>query len=133
MSTSDYSPIPQSQVGATPIFEPREFVNYFVEHLGLDCIDVGESCISCYTSPLLSRLIEMTGAQETRCWILRDGVRGGLYNFHLGGRKVSLLPVEFGAPFCSTMMEILIACGVKDFITVGSAETLQEEFKWATS
>ncbi|MEW6034380.1 MAG: nucleoside phosphorylase [Chloroflexota bacterium] len=127
MNTGEIPPILRSPVEARAIVEPREFVSYFMEHLGLDHIEVGQSCVLCYSHPLADLLVERTGARETRQWIFSDRQGRGLYNFQLDGKKVSLLRVEFGASSSGTMMEILIACGARDFIAVGSAGTLQSE------
>ncbi|NIM44171.1 MAG: hypothetical protein GTN80_00545 [Nitrososphaeria archaeon] len=107
------------------VLEPWDYVNHLKRVRKIEKIEVNEICLCCFDSRVMKRIAEKTGAKTTNNWIFRDMKRRELLNFSIGEGEASAYRFEFGAPHAGAMLEILIACGAKVFIVLGSAGALQ--------
>lgn len=107
------------------LVSPQEILAYYQKAQQLEGIRVGEICLGCFDRSVLEELIKATGAQPNSSWIYNHHPERRLYSFLCKGKTVSLICLGFGAPTAVTMMEFLIACGVKRFIFFGSAGAIQ--------
>ncbi|MFV9507276.1 MAG: nucleoside phosphorylase [Oscillochloridaceae bacterium umkhey_bin13] len=100
-------------------FEPADHLAYFQE-LGLAPRDLAPSgAIFCYQRALLRHVIEVEQPLAVPC------VTGRLYPLPSTDGNV-VLAAEFGigAPAAAMLMELLIALGVRRFVTIGTAGAL---------
>ncbi|MFQ5711330.1 MAG: nucleoside phosphorylase [Candidatus Geothermarchaeales archaeon] len=111
--------------GSDVVIEPKEFVNYLKNIKRIERVDVKKTCICCYDSRILSKIVDRTRAEKVENWVFWGEKRRTLLNFEVNGDEASVFRFEFGAPNAGTMLEILIACGARCFIVFGSAGTLQ--------
>jgi uridine phosphorylase len=106
-------------------YTPEMLVAYFARLKGLDLkdIDVAPTVVLSWSPGIVSSLVDSIGASLSLRWI--DGKRYPLYNGEVDGRRVSISSAMLGAPGAVMQMEQFIACGVRTFIGVGYAGSLQ--------
>lgn len=91
-----------------------------MDRLGLNPIVVGSWNLGTTKS-----LAKMTKAKRSPSWWW--GPRFPLYNGQVGEKEVSIVNLPLGAPATVLVMEELIACGVRAFIGLGSAGSIQPQ------
>lgn len=93
--------------------------------VSIDKVGIAPLVVGSWNTETIKSLVETVGAEESSDWWW--GPRYPLYNGQIGNRKVSLVSLPLGAPATILVMEELIACGVRAFIGLGSAGSIQPE------
>ncbi|HEV2120719.1 MAG TPA: nucleoside phosphorylase [Candidatus Bathyarchaeia archaeon] len=91
-----------------------------IDRLGLNPIVVGS-----WDLKTVKSLAKTVKAKPSPSWWW--GPRFPLYDGEVGGRRVSFVNLPLGAPATVMVMEELIACGVRVFIGLGLAGSIQPE------
>ncbi|TMI07758.1 hypothetical protein E6H34_06705 [Candidatus Bathyarchaeota archaeon] len=91
-----------------------------VEQVGIAPLVVGS-----WDLETIKSLAKTVGAEPSPSWWW--GPRFPLYNGQVGGRRVSFVSLPLGAPATILVMEELIACGVRAFLGLGLAGSIQPE------
>ena len=91
-----------------------------VEQVGIAPLVVGS-----WDLETVKSLAKTVSAEPSPSWWW--GPRFPLYNGQVGGRKVSFVSLPLGAPATILVMEELIACGVRAFLGLGFAGSIQPE------
>lgn len=107
------------------IFTPSRSVQYIAERRRVRVEDFGvnEMVLLLYSGRVQDRLVKETDAETAVNWLYAES--RPLYNFSIGGRKVSMFRPFVGASAAAMYIEELIACGARTFISYGSAGSLQ--------
>src|SRR5437660_9113352 len=91
-----------------------------VEQVGIAPLVVGS-----WDLETVKSLARTVGAEPSPSWWW--GTRFPLYSGPVGGRKVSFASLPLGAPATILVMEELIACGMRAFLGLGLAGSIQPE------
>ena len=91
-----------------------------VEQVGIAPLVVGS-----WDLETVKSLARTVGAEPSPSWWW--GPRFPLYNGQVGGRRVSFASLPLGAPATILVMEELIACGMRAFLGLGLAGSIQPE------
>ena len=91
-----------------------------IDRLGLSPIVVGS-----WDLRTVKSLAKIVKAKPSPSWWW--GPRYPLYNGQVGGKDLSIVNLPLGAPATTLVMEELIACGVRVFIGLGYAGSIQPE------
>jgi len=106
-------------------FTPAMYVNHHLARFGMSAEDVGLAPVAVLAwgqAPILA-LVETTGAEPPQHWPY--GQQYPFYVAELQGQRVCFATAPIGAPITVMMMEMMIACGVRAFIGLGRAGSLQ--------
>lgn len=114
---------PRPDFSEGPLISPRESVWKRARRVGLkrQALRLPKSFLLSLNVGATPLLVEETGAQEAS-WIY--GARP-LYTGKVVGTPVGVIWAAPGAPLATVVMEDLVACGVKEFVGVGSAGAIQ--------
>jgi uridine phosphorylase len=93
--------------------------------VSLDKVGIAPLVVGSWSTETIKSLAETVGAEQSSDWWW--GPRFPLYNGQIGNRRVSFVSLPLGAPATVLVMEELIACGVRAFIGLGSAGSIQPE------
>jgi uridine phosphorylase len=106
------------------MFSPQDFWDYLKKRRGVTKLKPPESVILCYQRSLMKYILDK---HKTT----RDNVyHSGMYLLEETGGKVAVMGgFGIGAPAAVTVFEELVALGVKKFISIGSAGTLQKDIR----
>jgi uridine phosphorylase len=106
-------------------FTPAVSVNHHLARFGMTAQDVGLAPVAVLAwgrDPILA-LVEATGAEPLQHWPY--GEQYPFYVAELQEQRVCFTVAPLGAPTTVMLMEIMIACGVRAFIGLGRAGSLQ--------
>jgi len=106
------------------MFTPKEFLEYQKKVGKYPKFKPPKGIIFCYSTRLLEHIIKSHKATKT------EGFYGDFYLLDETENQIGVLAkFGIGAPVIITLMEELIAFGVKRFISIGEAGTLQKHLK----
>ena len=106
------------------MFAPRDFIAYQKKRGRGPSFKIPDGIILCYQPGLMKHILEKHKTTKTD-----EMCRGMLLLDETGGRVAVIGGFGFGAPAAVTRVEELIAWGVKKFISIGTAGTLQKGIK----
>jgi len=105
------------------MFSPKEFVEY-AQKGKKEAVPRGrapENIIICYSKSLLKRIVEKEKTKAIQTWYGdMHLLKSAKYNIGIAGG------FGIGAPMAAIIMDEFIAWGVKKFVTIGTAGTLQK-------
>ena len=108
----------------TPLFTPKEYLFYLKKRKRYPKFIVPRGLIICYQSGLLEHILE--NHRTTKL----SGFCRGLYSLdETDGKVIVAGNFGIGAPAAVTILEEFIAFGIKRFISIGTAGTLQKKIK----
>lgn len=106
------------------LIEPKEFMNYLKKIGKYPKFKAPEGMIFCYQRTLLKHIIE--NHEVTKA----EGFYGDIYLLKETEDKIAVIGnFGIGAPIAVTLLEELIAFGVKKFMSIGTAGTLQKDIE----
>jgi uridine phosphorylase len=106
------------------MFSPEEFLEYYKKTEKELDFDPPSGVIFCYDSDLIKHIIAKHRPTKIGAF------KGELYLIHQGNKTIGVMAnFGIGAPIATTILEELIAFGVKKFISIGTAGTLQKKIK----
>ncbi len=106
------------------IFSPNEFMNYRKSQGKYPNFKTPEGVIFCYRKNLMKFILENHKTTKV------EGFYGEMYLLDETNLKVAIVGrFGMGSPVVSALLEELIAFGVKKFISIGTAGTLQKDIK----
>lgn len=114
------APIVNLEIDDEVVFSPIDYFDYKKNKEGKIIPHVPEKCIICFEPCFLAFAETNFGLIEM------DWFRSEFKLFKLKNYDIILVHVNYGAALSSIALEELIALGVKDFVTLGSAGTLQD-------
>ena len=91
----------------------------------LEKVGIAPLVVGSWNLETIKSLAETVGAEPSSSWWW--GPRFPLYNGQIGNRRVSFVSFPLGAPATILVMEELIVCGVRAFIGLGNAGSIQPE------
>jgi uridine phosphorylase len=105
-----------------PHVEPHRLVEHRCERLGItrDQLGVRAAVLGTFSSRLSAFLAERNGAPRADPWLRED-----FGAFHVDGATIATLPI--GAPAAASLVEEMIACGMRTLIVTGAAGSLQPD------
>ncbi len=107
-----------------PIFSPKDYLAYQRKIGKYDKFDIPDGIIFCYSKTLMDYA---TNAYSTS---IVKNYPGDVYLLNKTGNKAGIIGnFGFGAPIVVTILEEFIALGVKRFISIGIAGTLQKNLR----
>jgi len=105
-------------------FSPGDFLDYRRKRGKFDRFDPPEGVIICYDRNLIKSVTGKHAVTTVK------NFSGDMHLFNEKENKVGIIGnFGFGAPVVVTVLEALVAFGVKRFISIGVAGTLQKNFK----
>ena len=106
------------------IFTPSEFMAYQKKRGKYPKFKAPEGVIFCYQRSLMEFILENHKTTKV------EGFYGEIYLLDETNGKVAIIGnFGIGSPIAATLLEELIAFGVKKFISIGTAGTLQKDIK----
>jgi purine-nucleoside phosphorylase len=106
------------------MFTPKEFLNYQKKIGKYPKFKLPKGVIFCYSRRLLEHILKNHKTTKV------EGFYGEFYLLNETKNQIGVLAkFGIGAPVVVTLMEELIAFGVKKFISIGEAGTLQKTLK----
>lgn len=103
------------------MFSPKDFLDYQKNLEKYDKFDPPESVILCYSKKLIEHILKNHKTKKVQRFY------GEMYLLSETKNKVAIIgKFGIGAPIVATLLEELIAFGVKRFISIGTAGTLQK-------
>jgi len=106
------------------MFTPSEFMAYQKKRGKYPRFKPPVGVIFCYSKSLMEHILENHKTTKV------EGFYGEMYLLHETNGKVAIIGnFGIGAPVVATLLEELIAFGVKKFISIGTAGTLQKNIK----
>jgi uridine phosphorylase len=103
------------------LFSPKDYVNYLRKREQYPKFTPPTGVILCYSRSLLEYTVKHYKVRRA------EGFSGGFYLFDEAKGNIGIIGnFGFGAPIVSTIMEELIALGVKRFLSIGVAGSLQK-------
>lgn len=110
--------------GSEALFSPKDFLRYQKEKEKYDKFDPPTGVIFCYSRRLLEYVIENHKVRRVRRFL------GDMYLLGETKNKIALVGnFGIGAPAVTTLLEELVAFGVKRFISIGTAGALQTNLR----
>ena len=110
----------QNKQGEEALFDPDDFMEY-AKARGRYPFEPPESIIFCYQSSLMDHILDNHRTTDTKRF-------GGLHLLDETGGKVGVVGrFGVGAPTVTILLEELIAFGVRRFISIGSAGSIQKD------
>jgi len=107
-----------------PVFSPKEFLDYLKKIGRYPKFKPPVGVIFCYQLPLIKNILKKYKAKKVR------GFAGEMYLLDKTNGKIAVVGnFGIGAPVAASVLEELIAFGVKKFISIGIAGTLQKDVK----
>jgi len=108
-----------------PVFTPREFLEYQRRRGKVLKKKIPDGVIFVYSSRLLDYILKHNKTEK-----IKDYFYGTFYSLKNTDSRIGIVAgFGIGAPVVVTLMEELIASGVKRFISIGEAGTLQKNLK----
>jgi len=106
------------------MFSPKDYLDYQKKREKYDKFNPPEGVIFCYSKKLMEYVLENHKTTNVRRF------HGEMYLLGETKNKVAIVgKFGIGAPIVVTLLEELIAFGVKRFISIGTAGTLQKNLK----
>src|SRR3989344_5766065 len=106
------------------MFTPSEFMNYQKKRGKYPKFKTPEGVILCYQKSLMEHILENHKVTKV------EGFYGEMYLLDETNGKIAIIgKFGIGSPVVVTLLEELIAFGVKKFISIGTAGTLQKNIK----
>lgn len=106
------------------MFTPQEFMNYQKKRGKYPKFKTPIGLIFCYSKSLMEYILENHKTTKV------EGFYGEIYLLDETDGKVAIIgKFGIGAPVVITLLEELIAFGIKKFISIGTAGTLQKDIK----
>ncbi len=106
------------------MFTPKDFMAYQKTRGKFPTFNVPYGVILCYSKSLMDSIAESIGATTV------DSFHGEMILFKKDGKEIAVLGnFGIGAPVAVATLEELIAFGVKKFISIGMAGSLQKDIK----
>lgn len=114
------APIINHSIDEEVVFSPRNYLDYKKNKEGKHIPEVPESCILVFENSFIDHARERSLIEEIP-WF-REDVK--IYRFK--EYDILILHVHYGAALSAIAMEELIAMGIRNFVILGSAGTLQD-------
>lgn len=106
------------------MFSPRDYLDYQRKREKYDTFDPPRGVIFCYSKKLMEHVLKNHKTKKVQRFY------GEMYLLNETKNKLAIAgKFGIGAPVVATLLEELIAFGVKRFISIGTAGTLQKTFK----
>ncbi len=106
------------------MFSPKDYLEYQKKREKYDKFNPPEGVIFCYSKELMEHVLENHKTKKVQRFY------GEMYLLSETKNKVAIAgKFGIGAPVVATLLEELIAFGVKRFISIGTAGTLQKNLK----
>lgn len=106
------------------VFSPSEFVAYMSKLGRYNDFKPPEGVILCYTGSVIEYATANYPVTTAK------GISSGIHLFNETDNRVGIIGnFGMGAPIATALVEELIALGVKSFVSIGMAGTLQKEYK----
>ena len=103
------------------MFNPRDYLDYQKKREKYDKFSPPEGIILCYSKKLMEYVLENHKVIKVQRFY------GEMYLLNETKNKIAIIgKFGIGAPVVATLLEELIAFGVKRFISIGTAGTLQK-------
>jgi uridine phosphorylase len=103
------------------MFSPKDYLFYQTKREKYDKFNPPEGVIFCYSKKLMEHVLKNHKTTKVRRFY------GEMYLFNETRNKIAIVgKFGIGAPVVATLLEELIAFGVKRFISIGTAGTLQK-------
>lgn len=109
-------------------FSPEMYVRYYAAHKGISIEEIGVApvVVLSWGQKVVQDFAEMLKAQRCEHWFYDEGhVVYPLYSAEVRHHQVSFVQCPEGASATVMMMEEMIACGAKVFLSLGWAGSLQ--------
>jgi uridine phosphorylase len=104
------------------LFTPSEFMAYQKKHGKYPKFKTPEGIVFCYQRSLMEFILENHKTTKV------EGFKGEMYLLDETNGKIAIIgKFGIGSPVVVTLLEELIAFGVKKFISIGTAGTLQKD------
>ena len=116
----DSTPILNFEIKDEVVYSPIDYLNYKQNIEGHKIPNIPEKCILCFEPSFVEYAKNNLNIKKID-WFRKDFIIHNLVDFN-----ILLVNVNYGAALSAIALEELIALGVKNFIVVGSAGTLQE-------
>jgi uridine phosphorylase len=114
-----------------PVFTPQEFLEYQRKSGKSFKLEVPEGVIFVYSNRLLNYILEHNKTRKLKDYFWNIGT---FYTLNNTDPKIGVMAgFGVGAPVVVIQMEELIALGVKKFVSIGEAGTLQKNLKIGTT
>ena len=106
------------------MFSPKDYLDYQIKREKYDKFNPPEGVILCYSKKLMEYVTKNHKVTKVRRFY------GEMYLLNETKNKIAIVgKFGIGAPVVATLLEELIAFGVKRFISIGTAGTLQKDIK----
>ena len=109
-------------------FTAQHMLHYVLESTGWapDEMRVSDVVIGTFLGRTWKRLAARANAEPVKSWVLPSETTQ-LFHGVAGDRPVTVVKFPVGAPATAMVMEVLIACGARQFLILGAAGSLHEE------
>lgn len=115
-------PIFEDKYAEASLITPKDFWNYQKKRGELPTFAIPEGVIFCYSKTLVNHVLQI---HKTT---LIEEFFGGTYLLHETRDQIALIgKFGFGAPIAAKILEDLISFGVRKFVSIGTAGSLQKE------
>lgn len=106
------------------MFSPRDYLDYQKKREEYDKFKPPEGVILCYSKKLLEHVLKRHKTTKVQRFY------GEMYLLNETKNKIAVVgKFGIGAPVVATLLEELIAFGVKRFVSIGTAGTLQKKLR----
>lgn len=116
---NDECPIINTEIEDDVVFSPSEYFNYKKIIEGKIIPEIPSKCIICFEKSFIDYAKKNYKVEEI------DWFRKEFHLYKLADENIVMVNVNYGAALSSIALEELTALGVKEFIVLGSAGTLQ--------
>jgi uridine phosphorylase len=108
-----------------PMITPEKIVQSALDRRGitLEDLDLAPLAVVAWHGRVVEALAEATGARRAEHWFYDDPYPH--YRGEVAGQQVSFVALRVGAPATVMTMDNMIVCGVRAFIGIGLAGSLQ--------
>tara|TARA_Y100000310_G_C20538300_1_gene741981 strand:+ start:277 stop:1050 length:774 start_codon:yes stop_codon:yes gene_type:complete len=115
------APIIQTEIEGEVIFSPKDYLNYKKDTGNMKIPDIPNKCILCFEPSFIEFAKDNMNIEEIK-WF-----RTEFKIYRVISKDIIIVSINYGAALSAIALEELIALGVKDFIVLGSAGTLQKD------
>lgn len=113
-------PIINLEIDDEVVFSPTDYFNYKRNAEGHNIPDIPSNCIICFEKTFVNYAEQHLGIEKIT-WFRKE-----FELYKLKNKDMIIVNINYGAALSAIALEELIALGVKQFIVIGSAGTLQE-------
>jgi len=111
----------KNKYGQKPVFTAKDYLKYLENTNRLPGFKPPEGIIFCYSRRFIEQVLRKHKIADAA------GFGGRIYLLEESGRRIGVALSGIGAPAVITRMEEYIAFGVKKFISIGTAGSLQKD------